>query len=46
MAKRTLKYAFNKNMKEEEKPPLERAIREWAISIPFKFIRVNNLQWS
>lgn len=41
--KRTLKYAFNKNMKEEEKPPLEQALREWASSTPFKFIRVNDL---
>lgn len=41
--KRTLKYAFNKNMKEEEKAPLEQAIREWASSTPFKFIRTSDL---
>ncbi|KAI3464040.1 hypothetical protein Pfo_020703 [Paulownia fortunei] len=41
--KRNLKYAFNRNVKEEVKPSLEHALKEWTSSTPFKFSRVSNL---
>ncbi|KAL2253986.1 metalloendoproteinase 5-MMP-like [Sesamum indicum] len=41
--KKKLKYAFNRNMKEELKPPLEHALSEWASATPFRFSRVSNL---
>ncbi|KAI3454551.1 hypothetical protein Pfo_011214 [Paulownia fortunei] len=41
--KRYLKYAFNKNVKEEAVLPLERAMQEWASVTLFKFFRVKSL---
>ncbi|KAG8379039.1 hypothetical protein BUALT_Bualt07G0046700 [Buddleja alternifolia] len=41
--KRQLKYAFNINVKEEAKSPIERALQEWASITPFKFSRVDEL---
>ncbi|KAL7115184.1 hypothetical protein ACP275_04G169700 [Erythranthe tilingii] len=41
--KRRLKYAFNRNVNETSKPPLENALKAWASATPFKFIRVDNL---
>ncbi|KAK4489059.1 hypothetical protein RD792_004853 [Penstemon davidsonii] len=38
--KRSLKYSFNINVKEEAKPPLERALKEWANATPFRFFHV------
>ncbi|KAL0440839.1 UNVERIFIED_CONTAM: Metalloendoproteinase 2-MMP [Sesamum radiatum] len=41
--KTRLKYAFNRNVREEAIPPLERAMKEWASVMFFKFIRVKSI---
>lgn len=40
--KRRLKYAFNRNVIEEHKRPINSAINTWSSSTPFKFLRVAN----
>lgn len=41
--RKKLKYAYNRNVKEEAKPPLEHALKQWASSTPFRFSRVSSL---
>ncbi|KAK6153340.1 hypothetical protein DH2020_012979 [Rehmannia glutinosa] len=41
--KKTLAYAFDWNVKEEAKPPLEHALKEWSSVTPFKFYYVKNV---
>ncbi|KAL0342788.1 UNVERIFIED_CONTAM: hypothetical protein Scaly_1941400 [Sesamum calycinum] len=41
--KTRLKYAFNRNVREEAIPPLERSMKEWASVTFFKFIRVKSI---
>ncbi|PIN26473.1 Stromelysin 1 [Handroanthus impetiginosus] len=40
--KKNLSYAFDWNVREEFKMPLEHALKEWASMTPFKFYRVKN----
>ncbi|KAL3818653.1 hypothetical protein ACJIZ3_004558 [Penstemon smallii] len=42
--KRKLKYSFNRNVKEDVKPHLESALKEWASKTRFEFTRVANLR--